>query len=764
MAADFEQVKQNITDTIYENGEELITGQVMQDRLLEMVSVTEEAINDVTIDPTVNVTVNNTTGTPSGSASFQNNQFSFEFSGIKGEQGNPGSSQDYPFELENSLNGGTSKALTAEQGKVLDGKVTQLGQKVDELAQGKFYGYFSDADELPAGGVPGFAYVGTAAPFAIYNFDGSDWSDSGLTIDEIPIGNGEDIDTDADGKLQFANRVYNAQQPNGMGYKILRKDATFASQVTDANTIYEIRYDFDLGGEEVTIPEGCELSFVGGSIDNGTIVGATSRITGCLVKFIGASLNISGTWNVPRITTSALISPTDDNSLKKLIALTDDSYDNEVVVESGEYAVDAEGQFFAAALWLKSNTKFEVIGTIKLNPSADDYASLVQIYQKENIVITGSGNLIGDRDGHTGTTGEWGHGISIYSGKNIKVNGLSITKCWGDNIYVGSPATDRPASENIVISNCTLSYARRQGISVGAAAFVQINDCYIHHISGTNPKSAIDIEPDGQSFITKNVTIRNVKAEDNASGLVILDLYGGDSIKDITIDNCYFAATSLAALRIRSNNPPSIRNCKFVTSSTDAIVDSIDSGSGVKLESCELVANSHCTHAIKNTSLNSVILKDCTITGEIDYCTSYFYNGSVINSTISAANLYRYGSQGQGVFRDSDFYLNSSIKWVNSLFENNTIRVKAAILEIKAGSDVRFVNNKIIVSADVNYLFYVSGSGSFILVSGNIIDKTGYTISNYHYYGTNTFRFVDNYGLDNAVYTRLPDAPAAQTT
>ena len=121
---------------------------------------------DVTED--VNVTVDNTTGTPSGSASFQDNQFSFEFSGIKGEigksayqiwldaghqgteadflaslHGNPGSSQDYPFELENSLNGGVNKALTAEQGKVLDGKVTQLGQGVTELNAGVFGGNFS---------------------------------------------------------------------------------------------------------------------------------------------------------------------------------------------------------------------------------------------------------------------------------------------------------------------------------------------------------------------------------------------------------------------------------------------------------------------------------------------------------------------------------------------------------------------------------------------------------------------------------------------
>ena len=135
MAADFEQVKQNISDTIYENGEELITGQVMQDRLLEMVSVTEEAINDVTIDPTVNVTVNNTTGTPSGSASFQNNQFSFEFSGIKGETGNSGyTGAAGELEVVNNLNSdAATAALSAYQGKVLDGKVTQLGQNVSEF-------------------------------------------------------------------------------------------------------------------------------------------------------------------------------------------------------------------------------------------------------------------------------------------------------------------------------------------------------------------------------------------------------------------------------------------------------------------------------------------------------------------------------------------------------------------------------------------------------------------------------------------------------
>lgn len=110
-------------------------------------------------------------------------------------------------------------------------------------------------------------------------------------IDALP--NGEDIDFDEDGKLQFANRVYNAQQPNGMGYKILRKDATFASQVTATNTIYEIRYNYTLSAN-FTVPSGCVLKFVGGSIDGAF----TLNLNDCQIlgtnEWIGTSLSIAG--------------------------------------------------------------------------------------------------------------------------------------------------------------------------------------------------------------------------------------------------------------------------------------------------------------------------------------------------------------------------------------------------------------------------------------------------------------------------------------
>lgn len=76
----------------------------------------------------------------------------------------------------------------------------------------------------------------------------------------------EDI-TSKDGLLRLKDR----SALNGMGYVILRKNKSFAEQVTLQNTIYEIRYDFDLNGKEINIPENCVLKFEGGSLSNGNL-------------------------------------------------------------------------------------------------------------------------------------------------------------------------------------------------------------------------------------------------------------------------------------------------------------------------------------------------------------------------------------------------------------------------------------------------------------------------------------------------------------
>ena len=67
--------------------------------------------------------------------------------------------------------------------------------------------------------------------------------------------------------------------------------------LSEANTIYEIRYDFDLGGETIEMQEGCTLKFCGGSLDNGTIKGNHTEIDAQISKIFGLQLTLDGSFS-----------------------------------------------------------------------------------------------------------------------------------------------------------------------------------------------------------------------------------------------------------------------------------------------------------------------------------------------------------------------------------------------------------------------------------------------------------------------------------
>ena len=84
-------------------------------------------------------TIDDTSGTPSCQASLVNGVLTLAFSGLKGIKGDTGVSADYPITLYNGLDSdATDQALAAAQGKVLDGKISQLGQEVDGLKEGNY--------------------------------------------------------------------------------------------------------------------------------------------------------------------------------------------------------------------------------------------------------------------------------------------------------------------------------------------------------------------------------------------------------------------------------------------------------------------------------------------------------------------------------------------------------------------------------------------------------------------------------------------------
>ena len=155
-----------------------------------------------------------------------------------------------------------------------------------------------------------YQFRGNAVDF----FDENKWTDlydytnyivKSITPDE------EDLtvskpDKNGNAIVSLKDRVYDESNFSGKGYKILRKNIQTIDgvrkniltqdMINKPNTIYEIRYDFDLNGAEITIPKDCVLKFTGGKIINGYLVGQNSKIS-WIGTFIFDNIYLKGSWN-----------------------------------------------------------------------------------------------------------------------------------------------------------------------------------------------------------------------------------------------------------------------------------------------------------------------------------------------------------------------------------------------------------------------------------------------------------------------------------
>lgn len=118
----------------------------------------------------------------------------------------------------------------------------------------------------------------------------------------------EDL-TSVNGALQLKDREVNAGNFQSKGYVILRKnlvqqeDGSYkniltSDMINQPNTIYEIRYDFDLNRETINVPENCTLKFEGGSLMNGHLYGKCTKIKAGLYKIFNSDISVAGDWDI----------------------------------------------------------------------------------------------------------------------------------------------------------------------------------------------------------------------------------------------------------------------------------------------------------------------------------------------------------------------------------------------------------------------------------------------------------------------------------
>ena len=134
----------------------------------------------------------------------------------------------------------------------------------------------------------------------------------------------EDITLNNNNELSFKDR----SSENGMGYIIIRKDNDLAEQLIFDNTIYEIRYDFDLQENTITLPSNCTLLFKGGSFSNGKLILNNTYILNANKSF-SSNLEIIGTVSNNIIDSIWFASNKENNDyyqqFKKIVTLSNNS-------------------------------------------------------------------------------------------------------------------------------------------------------------------------------------------------------------------------------------------------------------------------------------------------------------------------------------------------------------------------------------------------------------------------------------------------------
>lgn len=208
-----------------------------------------------------------------------------------------------------------------------------------------------------------------------------------------------------------------------------------------------------------------------------------------------------------------------------------------VTVPAGTYVIDPTRN-----VRLRSNMHLQLATGAKLlaKRNNQERAYVLMVYKVSNVEISG-GQIVGDRDNHLGTTGEWGHGIMIRGSTKVTIRDIHISKCWGDGISIGGAmVTGAPTipCNDVVIANVVCTGNRRQGLTIGCASNVKVYDSEFSDTNGIAPQCGIDIEPDANdSRTTSTVHIENCLIRNNkGNGVLVYKRVAGTTIKRCTIE------------------------------------------------------------------------------------------------------------------------------------------------------------------------------------------------------------------------------------
>ena len=231
---------------------------------------------------------------------------------------------------------------------------------------------------------------------------------------------------------------------------------------------------------------------------------------------------------------------------------------------------------------LKLRSNINITGESKLSvlkciTNASENYNIIRGYNVSNINISNI-YIMGDKETHTGNSGEWGHGIMLMQCQDVNIINCNITQTWGDGVHVGVVYENdiNYQNERINIKDTYIDYASRNGISLCSVDGCLVSNCKITNVTRTAPTSGIDIESEGYGTTSpciNNINIINSEFDYNHYGIYIYTTAAIDVTKDsnINVENCTFTENLTGLVVEHSQNQSNVikgkhtlRNLKFV--------------------------------------------------------------------------------------------------------------------------------------------------------------------------------------------------------
>lgn len=234
------------------------------------------------------------------------------------------------------------------------------------------------------------------------------------------------------------------------------------------NTIYEVRYNFDLDNKEITIPANCSLNFRGGSFKNGRILGSGTTISSSKNEIFDKVL-LDGSWNIDNL----------------YINFFKNSSDNDWIVDSICNIINNEKSSISKLLF----TKGEI------------YTFRSGFYFKNNIIIEGNDSTV------------------IFTDCSYDYIGFQISKYARKNHPKGIEDFEKVSSGNVSASkNTNVINASTSNVNIGDIVIIANSEDNSFSPSRTYYKQ-------GDMFKVTSVTTNSLEVSE-----LLTEDYTGDSI------------------------------------------------------------------------------------------------------------------------------------------------------------------------------------------------------------------------------------------